>query len=83
MLVPNYYCVKCYLGKGAQKKGGKKLTNVSFMYVCVAENGENPHPPSPTFFFGVFAHFSKLFMYAWGQKEKKLTFHNFRLHIHT
>ena len=40
MLVPNYYCVKCYLGKGAQKKGGKKLTNVSFMYVFVAENGE-------------------------------------------
>ena len=27
------------LGKGAQKKG-KKLTNVSFTYVCVAENGE-------------------------------------------
>ena len=29
-----------YLGKGAQKKLEKKLTNVSFMYVCVAGNGE-------------------------------------------
>ena len=28
-----------HLGKGAQKKE-KKLTNVSFMYVCVAENCE-------------------------------------------
>ena len=27
------------LGKGAKKKG-KKLTIVSFMYVCVAGNGE-------------------------------------------
>ena len=27
------------LGKGAKKKG-KKLTNVSFMYVCVGENVE-------------------------------------------
>ena len=26
-------------GKGA-KKGGEKLTSVSFMYVCVAGNGE-------------------------------------------
>ena len=29
-----------YLGKGAKKKIEKKLTSVSFMYVCVAENGE-------------------------------------------
>ena len=28
------------LGKGAKKKLKKKLTSVSFMYVCVAENGE-------------------------------------------
>ena len=29
------------LGKGAKKKNWrKKLTSVSFMYVCVAENGE-------------------------------------------
>ena len=28
------------LGKGAKKKIEKKLTNVSFMYVCVAGNGE-------------------------------------------
>ena len=28
------------LGKGAKKKIEKKLTSVSFMYVCVAENGE-------------------------------------------
>ena len=27
-------------GKGAEKKLKKKLTSVSFMYVCVAENGE-------------------------------------------
>ena len=27
------------LGRGAKKKG-KKLTSVSFMYVCVAGNGE-------------------------------------------
>ena len=27
------------LGKGAKKRG-KKLTSVSFMYVCVAGNGE-------------------------------------------
>ena len=27
------------LGKGAKKKGEKKLTSVSFMYVCVAGNG--------------------------------------------
>ena len=32
--------VDSLLGKGAKKKGKKKLTNVSFMYVCVAENGE-------------------------------------------
>ena len=31
----------CTPPKGkVQKKEGKKLTNVSFMYVCVAENGE-------------------------------------------
>ena len=29
-----------YLGKGAKKKLKQKLTSVSFMYVCVAENGE-------------------------------------------
>ena len=29
-----------YLGKGAKKIEEKKLTNVSFMYVCVAGNGE-------------------------------------------
>ena len=29
-----------YLRKGAKKKLKKKLTNVSFMYVCVAGNGE-------------------------------------------
>ena len=30
-----------YLGKGSKKKKlKKKLTNVSFMYVCVAGNGE-------------------------------------------
>ena len=28
------------LGKGSKKKLKKKLTNVSFMYVCVAGNGE-------------------------------------------
>ena len=28
------------LGKGSKKKIEKKLTNVSFMYVCVAGNGE-------------------------------------------
>ena len=28
------------LGKGAKKKEEKKLTSVSFMYVCVAGNGE-------------------------------------------
>ena len=28
------------LGKGAKKRIEKKLTNVSFMYVCVAGNGE-------------------------------------------
>ena len=28
-----------YLGKGAKKRR-KKLTSVSFMYVCVAGNGE-------------------------------------------
>ena len=28
------------LRKRCKKKGEKKLTNVSFMYVCVAENGE-------------------------------------------
>ena len=28
------------LGKGSKKKRKKKLTNVSFMYVCVAGNGE-------------------------------------------
>ena len=28
------------LGKGAKKKMKKKLTSVSFMYVCLAENGE-------------------------------------------
>ena len=28
------------LGKGAWKKSKKKLTIVSFMYVCVAENAE-------------------------------------------
>ena len=28
------------LGKGAKKEIEKKLTSVSFMYVCVAENGE-------------------------------------------
>ena len=27
-------------GKGAKKKLKKKLTSVSFMYVCVVENGE-------------------------------------------
>ena len=27
-------------GQGAKKKIEKKLTSVSFMYVCVAENGE-------------------------------------------
>ena len=31
---------KNHLGKGAKKKLKKKLTNVSFMYVCVAGNGE-------------------------------------------
>ena len=32
---------KLYFSKGkVQKKGEKKLTSVSFMYVCVAENGE-------------------------------------------
>ena len=32
---------KNMLGKGATKKiEEKKLTSVSFMYVCVAENGE-------------------------------------------
>ena len=30
---------ECYIGKGAKKKE-KKLTSVSFMYVCVAGNGE-------------------------------------------
>ena len=29
-----------FLGKGSKKKIEKKLTNVSFMYVCVAGNGE-------------------------------------------
>ena len=29
-----------HLGKGSKKKIEKKLTNVSFMYVCVAGNGE-------------------------------------------
>ena len=33
-------CFKIPLGKGAKKKLKKKLTNVSFMYVCVAGNGE-------------------------------------------
>ena len=38
-------CQRCHdqsgLGKGAEKKiEEKKLTSVSFMYVCVAENGE-------------------------------------------
>ena len=28
------------LGEGAWKKSKKKLTSVSFMYVCVAENAE-------------------------------------------
>ena len=27
-------------GRGKVQKKGKKLTNVSFMYVCLAENGE-------------------------------------------
>ena len=31
--------IQTILGEGA-KKEGKKLTNVSFMYVCVAGNGE-------------------------------------------
>ena len=33
-----------------------------------------PPPPFPNFFFGVFAHFSKIFMYAWGKKGKMLVF---------
>ena len=38
---PIYTSVNCFLGKGAKKKKlKKKLTSVSFMYVCVAENGE-------------------------------------------
>ena len=28
------------LGEGAQKKEEKKVTSVSFMHVCVAENAE-------------------------------------------
>ena len=37
-----------YKGK-VQKKEGKKLTSVSFMYVCVAGNGEMLVFPSPCF----------------------------------
>ena len=37
----NYILPTRCLGKGAKKKNWKKkLTSVSFMYVCVAENGE-------------------------------------------
>ena len=35
----NYETVSPAFGKGAKKRR-KKLTNVSFMYVCVAGNGE-------------------------------------------
>ena len=31
---------ECYIGRGAKKRKKKKLTSVSFMYVCVAGNGE-------------------------------------------
>ena len=41
--------IQTILGEGA-KKEGKKLTNVSFMYVCVAGNGE-----MLVFFFFVFS----------------------------
>ena len=33
-----HFCPLFSFGKGAKKR--KKLTNVSFMYVCVAGNGE-------------------------------------------
>ena len=33
-------CLQGFLGKGAKKMFEKKITSVSFMYVCVAENGE-------------------------------------------
>ena len=40
---------KTNLGKGAKKKEEKKLTSVSFMYVCVAGNGEMLVSFSPFF----------------------------------
>ena len=51
-----------------QKKKENKLTSDSFMYVCVAGNGEM------LVFFLFPPNNSKFSMYAWGKKRKMLVF---------
>ena len=53
-----------------QKRKGKKLTSVSFMYVCVAGNGE-----MLVFFLPFFPNDSLIFHVRSGKKRKNVSFY--------
>ena len=70
MLVFSSFIANNSLNRQFQGRGFEPYGVVSWPQGAVTA----PPPPFQLFFLAFFSHFSKLFMYAWGKKEKMLVF---------